>query len=166
MSSTTAGLVVRRAFDHEGADVAGLWLASRRASVPQIPPPVHSDDEVIEWFATIVLPSREVWVIEATGHLVALMALDRGSIEQLYVHPDWTGRGLGSRLVRIAQNDHPRLQLWTFRANAGAKRFYERHGFVAVDSTEGDNEERAPGVRYDWRTGAEAAPSLGTEPPG
>jgi hypothetical protein len=33
--------------------------------------------------------------------------------------------------------------------NAGARRFYEREGFVAVDSTDGHgNEERAPDVRY------------------
>ena len=42
------------------------------------------------------------------------------------------------------------LQLWTFEANQRARRFYERHGFVATGSTEGDNEEGAPDVRYEW----------------
>lgn len=32
----------------------------------------------------------------------------------------------------------------------GARRFYERHGFVVVDATEGDNEEGAPDVCYQW----------------
>jgi hypothetical protein len=42
--------------------------------------------------------------------------------------------------------------LWTFQTNTGARRFYERHGFVAVDETDGSaNEERAPDVRYAWR---------------
>ena len=42
------------------------------------------------------------------------------------------------------------LDLWAFRSNTGARRFYERHGFVAVAFTEGDNEEGEPDVRYHW----------------
>ena len=43
------------------------------------------------------------------------------------------------------------MQLWAFQSNTGALRFYERHGFVAVEETDGDNEERAPDVRMVWR---------------
>ena len=44
------------------------------------------------------------------------------------------------------------LELWTFQINATAQRFYERHGFVAVDRTDGSaNEEREPDIRYRWR---------------
>ncbi|CAA9412428.1 MAG: hypothetical protein AVDCRST_MAG35-1509, partial [uncultured Quadrisphaera sp.] len=44
------------------------------------------------------------------------------------------------------------LALWTFASNVAAQRFYERHGFVAGDRTDGSgNEERAPDVRYAWR---------------
>jgi hypothetical protein len=33
-----------------------------------------------------------------------------------------------------------------------ARRFYERHGFVAVEHTDGaGNEEREPDVRFLWR---------------
>ncbi len=47
------------------------------------------------------------------------------------------------------------LELWTFQVNARARRFYERHGFVEVDRTDGGhNEERQPDVRYAWRPGA------------
>ena len=46
------------------------------------------------------------------------------------------------------------VQLWTFQSNAGARRFYERHGFVAVQTTDGDNEEQAPDIRYLWRRNA------------
>jgi len=36
--------------------------------------------------------------------------------------------------------------------NEPARRFYERHGFVAEELTEGAaNEERAPDVRYRWQ---------------
>ena len=40
-----------------------------------------------------------------------------------------------------------------FQKNEGARRFYERHGFTAVEWTDGDNEEGAPDVRYRWTPG-------------
>jgi hypothetical protein len=43
--------------------------------------------------------------------------------------------------------------VWTFASNLGAQRYYERHGFVAVERTDGrDNEERAPDIRYVYAT--------------
>jgi GNAT superfamily N-acetyltransferase len=136
----------------EAERVAELWLASRRASLPQIPPPAHSDAEVIDWFASVVLRSEEVWVIERDGGLVAMLVLADGSVEQLYVAPGCTGSGLGSRLIELAKSRAPILSLWTFEANVGARRFYERHGFHARERTDGENEERAPDVRYEWRS--------------
>ncbi len=46
------------------------------------------------------------------------------------------------------------LQLCTLQSNTGAHRFYEGHGFVAVERTDGrNNQEQAPDVRYEWRPG-------------
>ena len=60
--------------------------------------------------------------------------------------------GLGARLVEVAKERFPAgLQLWAFQSNAGALRFYERHGFTAVEWTDGDNEEGEPDVRMVWR---------------
>ena len=54
-------------------------------------------------------------------------------------------------LVALAKELRPEhLDLWTFQTNIGARRFYERHGFVSVDTTDGENEERAPDVHYRW----------------
>jgi GNAT superfamily N-acetyltransferase len=150
-SGPLADLTPRRARPDEVRAAADLWLRARRASVPQIPPPVHRDDEVREWFDTVLFTSRELWVIESSGQVVALMALGGDWLDQLYVDPAWTGRGLGSRLVDLAQRRRGTLDLWTFQANLGARKFYERHGFTVVASTEGDNEEGAPDIRYHWR---------------
>jgi GNAT superfamily N-acetyltransferase len=96
-------------------------------------------------------PTREVWVAVVDDEVVALLVLEGDWVDQLYVHPDWTGRGLGTRLLEVAKAERPAgLELWAFQSNIGARRFYERHGFTAVAMTDGDNEEGAPDVRYRW----------------
>lgn len=143
---------IRRADFVDAEAVAEVWLRSRLASIPGIPPPVHSDSDVRGYFERLVLPEEELWVAEAGGAVVALLALDDYWIEQLYVDPEHCSKGIGSHLIAVAKRERPDwLRLWTFQANAGSRRFYERHGFVATGSTPGDNEEGAPDVRYEWR---------------
>lgn len=109
--------------------------------------------EVRGWVADHLLRTTETWVAELEGAVVAFCSLGDGWIEQLYVAPGYTGRGIGSRLVQLAKERQPAgLQLWTFQVNVGARRFYERHGFRAVEMTHGaGNEEGQPDVRYAWQ---------------
>jgi GNAT superfamily N-acetyltransferase len=142
---------IRAARRDEARAVADLWLRSRHAAVPAIPPPVHADDDVRTFFTNVVLPTRDVWVADSDGALVAMMVLEGDWIDQLYVDPVMTGRGLGSELVDLAKTQRPEgLQLWAFQSNVRALRFYERQGFVATRTTDGDNEEGAPDVNYEW----------------
>ena len=141
----------RRARPEEARTIADAWLRSRHDSIPAIPPPVHTDDEVREWFASVLVSDRELWVIAPGDHPVALLVLEGDWINQLYVDPPWTGQWLGSMLIDLAKELHPEhLDLWTFQSNTAARRFYERHGFVAIDTTEGENEEHGPDVHYRW----------------
>jgi ribosomal protein S18 acetylase RimI-like enzyme len=42
------------------------------------------------------------------------------------------------------------IRLYTFQENVQARRFYERHGFVAIRFSDGSsNEERCPDVLYE-----------------
>jgi GNAT superfamily N-acetyltransferase len=141
---------VRRAASDEAMAVATLWLRSRRAAAPAIPPPVHGDDEVKAWFRDVVLPKRDLWVVGPRGDPAAMMVLSRGWVEQLYVAPDRFRQGYGSKLLRFAQTRQDELSLWTFEANTQARAFYERHGFVAV-GVSAVNEEGVPAVRYRWK---------------
>jgi len=146
---------IRRALPTEARSLAALWLRSRAASVPAIPPTIHTEEEVDRWFEEVVLPSYEVWVADRHGGAVAFMALDREWINQLYVAPASTGRGIGRTLLEHAMNVRPTgLKLWTFQSNRGARRFYEAHGFVSTVSTTGDNEEQAPDICYEWSPAA------------
>lgn len=156
--TATLDIALRRASQGDAAAVADVLIASRAAA--DIPPSVHDDADVRRWVAERLLPDHEVWVaVDAQEDVVAAMALAPGWVDQLYVAPVWTGRGLGSRLLRLAQERQPEgLQLWVFESNVSAQRFYERHGFVAVERTDGaGNEERAPDVRYVWEPVADAA---------
>ena len=41
-----------------------------------IPPPVHSADEVHSWFRDVVLPSLEVWVADEGGAVIGLLVIE------------------------------------------------------------------------------------------
>lgn len=83
--------------------------------------------------------------------IVGILALRPGWIDQLYVLPNQQRRGVGAALLTLAKTRSPTLELWTFQANLLARRFYEGHGFAAVEQTDGsNNEEREPDIRYRW----------------
>jgi GNAT superfamily N-acetyltransferase len=148
-----SGVVIsaRRAVGADAEYVAEMYLRARKAAIAYIPL-VHSDDDVRGWIAVHVIPQCEAWVAsDEAGVIVALLVLHGEWLEQLYVEPSLTGRGIGGQLVELAKRERPEgLRLWTFEANAGARRFYERHGFTARGGTSGDNEEGAPDVLYVW----------------
>ena len=145
-------MAIRKAVREESDSLARLWLRSRRASAT-IPVTIHTDEEVHQWFEQVVLPSCEVWVACEDDEAIGLMVLDQDWIDQLYVDPTETGSGIGGSLLDHAKTLRPNgLKLWTFQSNFDARRFYEAHGFVATDTTQGDNEEQAPDVRYEWHS--------------
>ncbi|MCJ0875873.1 GNAT family N-acetyltransferase [Streptomyces sp. AP-93] len=132
--------------------MADTWLRSFRTALPTVRL-AHGDEEVRDWFSSVVVPEYETWIAAADGSVAGLLVLDGEELEQLYLDPSWRGKGLGDRLVALAKQQRPDgLGLWTFQVNGPGQRFYERHGFVAVDRTDGlCNEEREPDVRYVWR---------------
>jgi GNAT superfamily N-acetyltransferase len=149
----TDGVVLRRAVAADARAAAEVYLGSFDAALPTVVRP-HTDDEVREYIRDVVVPLRETWVAEADGRgIVGLMVLDGELLSQLYLDPEWRGRGIGDRFVALAKERSPGgLSLWTFQVNKPAHRFYERHGFAAVEFTDGSgNEEREPDVRYVWR---------------
>lgn len=148
---TQSPVAIRRARAADAEALADIWLEAFRDTYPF--PPAHSDDDVRGWIRERLLPETETWVAERGGSPVGFLSVGDGWVEQLYVRPGHTGGGIGSRLIEVAKERAPAgLQLWTFQVNAGARRFYERHGFRAVEMTDGTgNEERQPDVRYAWK---------------
>jgi GNAT superfamily N-acetyltransferase len=151
---------IRRGGAEDARAAADLYLRAREAALRagSIPAGVHADDDVRAYFASHIVEDSELWVAENDGALAGLLVLDGEFVDQLYVDPGLTGRGVGSALLAVAKRERPEgLRLWTFQTNTGAQRFYERHGFVEVRRTDGrDNEERAPDVLYEYRPPAGA----------
>ncbi|MFD5591314.1 GNAT family N-acetyltransferase [Streptomyces griseorubiginosus] len=147
-----SGVVIRRATADDASATADVYLRSFAAALPTIVRP-RSDDEVRAYIRDVVVPARETWVADAEGRVVGLMVLAEGLLSQLYLDPDWRGRGIGDRFVALAKERSAQgLSLWTFQVNKPAHRFYERHGFVEAERTDGSgNEEGEPDVRYVWR---------------
>jgi GNAT superfamily N-acetyltransferase len=145
---------VRRGTAADAAAAAEVYLRARHAAVPAVPPLVHDNDDVRRWFVEVVVAQRELWLVEdPDAGVVGIMVLDGDWVDQLYVEPGLTGRGVGSALIEVAQRERPTgLQLRTFQSNDGAQRVYRRHGFVEAERTDGrGNEEGAPDVRLAWR---------------
>ena len=142
---------IRRAEEADYGTATEVLLRSRRASVPAIPPLVHLDEDAKAHFVGTVMPFAEVWVAEVDEAVAGVLVLNGNWIEQLYVDPDWINQGLGTALIERAKVVRPEaLELWTFKSNREAQRFYERHGFQAVGGTNGDNEEGEPDIHYRW----------------
>ncbi len=142
---------LRRAVPADAASVAEVWRRSFGTALPTVRQ-VHSPEEVHRWVRDVLIAERETWVAVAEGAVVGMMVLAGGWLDQLYLDPAWRGRGIGDRFVDVAKRRRPDgLQLWTFQVNGPACRFYQRHGFVPVERTDGaGNEEREPDVRYQW----------------
>lgn len=157
-----SGLVVRirrpRAGDlaAEADATATMYLAARHAMLPGLRDP-HTEAETRAWMRDTVFTRYSVRLAEARREIVGFAARDGAWLMQLYVKPGWTGRGIGTNLLREmladAKFSSPVLRLYTFARNEGARRFYERHGFTAVAFGDGGgNQEGEPDVRYERST--------------
>ena len=111
-----------------------------------------------EAFVAVALSRSDVWFLLARAHgkAVGHVALSpftmvqqqpppAGTINlwQLFVRPPWQGRGVATELMRAAgaearRRGFTRMRLWTPRDAARARRFYEREGWTATESTRGE----------------------------
>ncbi|MFD9411569.1 GNAT family N-acetyltransferase [Streptomyces sp. NPDC059989] len=149
---TSDAVVLRRASGADALAAADVWLRSFTAALPTVHC-AHDQAEVRDWFARVLVPKYETWVAVTENSVVGLLVLNGAELKQLYLDPAWRGRGLGDRFMSLAKRQQPDgLALWTFQANESAQRFYQRHGFNAVERTDGlRNDEREPDIRYIWQ---------------
>jgi len=147
-------VTLRAATASDAEQVAEVLLSSRCAFLPYAPL-THRDEEVSSWIRDVLIPGGGVTVATEVTSVLGILATASETgvswINQLYVRPGHVGRGIGSRLLEHALGSlSAPVRLYTFQANAGARRFYERHGFKSIACTDGSaNEERCPDVLYE-----------------
>lgn len=74
-----------------------------------------------------------LYVADDSGHFAAMLALHMPDryLDQLFVAPDYQGRGIGRRLLAFTRQQLPdEIRLRCVRENEKAWRWYEREGFV------------------------------------
>lgn len=145
----------REALQTDAGRVAEIFLSSRKEFV-SFAPLAHSDEDIESWIGDTLIPTSRVIVAESGSRLLGMMALSEdqnfGWIDHLYLDPAEVNRGIGSEFIGKAKAElrHP-IRLHTFQENLDCRRFYERHGFCAINFTDGaDNEERCPDVLYEF----------------
>jgi len=123
--------------------LAALWKACYQPLIERIYGP-WDDEQQRGFFDARFGEAIEVVIISDADGDVGAVYLANGSddtyIESLEVHPDYQHRGIGSAVLRwvirraAAQGRGVTLQVR--RLNDGARRLYEREGFVVVSQTD------------------------------
>jgi len=140
----------RRAGPSDAEAIATIHLAAREKAMPWLPV-IHTSQEVLYFFKNIVLAQEQVYVALTADQVAGFIAINDDWVNHLYVHPEFWRGGVGSKLLSIAKDASPTLQLWTFQQNTMARSFYGRHEFIDVEETNGSgNEEKTPDVRMAW----------------
>ena len=142
-------LSLRPARPEDAEAIGRLFARSRR--VLTFLPELHSVAEDLAFIRDLVMVECLVTVASRDGVIVGFLAETPGWIEQFYIDPQQLRTGIGALLLDHAKQRHLSLELWCFRDNVGGRAFYERHGFVPVEATDGArNEAGAPDIRYRW----------------
>lgn len=147
-------IILRYATDADADSIADLYLTSRKTFLPYASL-AHSDDSVRRWIREVLPHTHDLVIAEVDGVIAGMLATalraECGWVDQLYVHPSIVSQGVGTRLMREAKEVlGPLIRLYTFQENTAARRFYERHGFRAIQFSAGHgNESGCPDVLYE-----------------
>lgn len=156
---SAAGCVLRVARADDAEALAALIVGTIRRHMTYLPDPPPA--ALLALMRDTYVPAGRTWLLHGPNDTRPLAVLSLAAAEdevlwirQLFVAADAVNGGLGSRLMAFALDPAQRggraVRLWTFQQNAGARRFYERLGFLPLRMTDGrDNIERTPDVLYE-----------------
>ena len=111
---------------------------------------IHSFESHM-YFLNHILPKQfQVDIVLKDEKVVGMIAYNEKEINQLYIHKDYQGMGIGQTLLdKVKAQSCGRLTLYTFEVNKNAQRFYEKNGFEIIGRGH-ENEEKLPDIQYEW----------------
>ena len=113
-------------------------------------PKLHTPEEDRGFLSHLIASGP--MLVARDPEILGFLARQGGEVSALYLAPAARGKGVGKALLQAVKAEEPEITLWTFQANAGARRFYLREGFVEIEQTDGSgNDEQLPDVRMIWR---------------
>ena len=125
-----------------------LWREAFEFGVGVIDP--HPLSEQREYFLAQVLPQHRVTLAVRESQLVGFVAASEESVSQLHVQVGQHRQGIGSALLALSKaRSSGSLWLYAFTQNVRACRFYEKHGFVAIERGFEPNWQLED-VKYSW----------------
>ncbi|MEO8611703.1 MAG: acetyltransferase, partial [Chloroflexota bacterium] len=114
-----------------------VWEASVRATHHFV------SESDIEIFRPLVREEVQSVPVECVrddqGAVVGFMIVGDGSVEALFIHPDWRGQGIGRRLFQHAVDDLGATAVDVNEQNEQALGFYLRMGFEVVGRSDLDS---------------------------
>lgn len=145
-------VLIRPATGDDAPAMAEVHVDCREANVPSMPAMVHTREDTRAWMARRLAGGSEGWIAEEDGRIVGYLVLTDEWLDDLFLLPGATGRGIGAALLDVIKAQRPGgFRLWVFETNLGARRFYARHGLLELERTDGSgNSERAPDVKLVW----------------
>ncbi len=131
-------------------EVARLFRTSRESELPYLPK-LHTPEEDLEFFSNVMFPNSRIDLLKDKDKLLGFVCFDADWIHHLYLLPEAIGKGYGAQLLKSARTNKTSMQLWAFKRNERAIKFYEKHGFRIIKETDGsENEEKEPDVLMQW----------------
>jgi chorismate mutase/GNAT superfamily N-acetyltransferase len=148
----TDEVLIRPATVDDAPAMADVHVDCRDANVGSMPPMVHDRETTHRWMRGRLEADSSGWVAERDGRVVGYLVITGHWLDDLFLAPGATGRGVGAALLDLAKAQRPDgLCLWVFESNQGARRFYLSHGLLELERTDGSsNAERAPDIRMVW----------------
>ena len=109
---------------------ADIWLAASVAGQAFVPPEFWKSRR--QSMVDIYLPASEVFMGSVQGQEAGFYALSGTTLAALFILPEFWGKGVGGALLRRLQGNRQRIDLYVYKQNQRALRFYESKGFLPV----------------------------------
>lgn len=143
---------VRPATEVDAPNIASIHMNSRAVTMPYLPVQKRTYAQVVEWAESVLLKTCSTWVAERKGEILGYAALNKDTLDHLYLHPTVRRSGIGSLLLdEVKRHSRGRVTLHVFEQNTDAIAFYRYHGFNEVSVSDGsDNMEHLPSMTMRW----------------